>query len=135
MQLEAELTRVKSINAQLESGIQEMTKQSLTNAQTSAAEIRALQEEKHLAHNNHQLEINLMKKDLNQLSNENTEFKKEISRLQNKISELKDEMIQCKNDSQNKMNSLQEKDKQIQSLAHELESCHRVRLPSRCIQY
>nr|CAH8875968.1 unnamed protein product [Trichobilharzia regenti] len=125
MQLEAELTRVKSINAQLESGIQEMTKQSLTNAQTSAAEIRALQEEKHLAHNNHQLEINLMKKDLNQLSNENTEFKKEISRLQNKISELKDEMIQCKNDSQNKMNSLQEKDKQIQSLAHELESCHR----------
>nr|CAH8875980.1 unnamed protein product [Trichobilharzia regenti] len=93
MQLEAELTRVKSINAQLESGIQEMTKQSLTNAQTSAAEIRALQEEKHLAHNNHQLEINLMKKDLNQLSNENTEFKKEISRLQNKISELKVSVI------------------------------------------
>lgn len=89
MQLEAELARLKSVNAQLESGIQEMTKQSLSNAQTSAAEIRSLQEEKQTAYNSHQLEINQIKKELNQLNNENTEYKKEISRLQTKTNELK----------------------------------------------
>ncbi|CAH8289451.1 unnamed protein product [Heterobilharzia americana] len=125
MQLEAELTRVKSVNNQLETGIQEMTKQSLTNAQTSATEIRALQEEKHSVHTAHQLEISLLKKDLNQLTNENSEYKKEITRLQNKITELKDEITQCKNASQNKTNILQEKDGQIQSLTHELETCNR----------
>ncbi|KAH8865745.1 Laminin subunit alpha-2 [Schistosoma japonicum] len=125
MQLEAELTRLKSANTQLENGIQEMTRQSLSNAQTSAAEIRALQEEKLSAYNEHQLEINQIKKELNQLSNENTEYKKEISRLQNKITELKDEFTQCKNNFQIKTNILEEKEKQIQSLTHELESCRR----------
>ncbi|CAH8649523.1 unnamed protein product [Schistosoma bovis] len=125
MQLEAELARLKSVNAQLESGIQEMTKQSLSNAQTSAAEIRSLQEEKQTAYNSHQLEINQIKKELNQLNNENTEYKKEISRLQTKTNELKDEVIQCRNNLQVKTNIVEEKERQIHSLTHELESCHR----------
>ncbi|CAH8628565.1 unnamed protein product [Heterobilharzia americana] len=110
MQLEAELTRVKSVNNQLETGIQEMTKQSLTNAQTSATEIRALQEEKHSVHTAHQLEISLLKKDLNQLTNENSEYKKEITRLQNKITELKELETQI-----NSVSLLKSEQKMIQS--------------------
>ncbi|CAI2734477.1 unnamed protein product [Schistosoma spindalis] len=120
MQLEAELARLKSVNAQLESGIQEMTKQSLSNAQTSAAEIRALQEEKLTAYNSHQLEINQIKKELNQLNNENSEYKKEISRLQTKTNELKELETQINSvglfKSEQKMiqNSFEEKIKQLE---------------------
>ncbi|VDP71576.1 unnamed protein product [Schistosoma mattheei] len=120
MQLEAELARLKSVNAQLESGIQEMTKQSLSNAQTSAAEIRSLQEEKQIAYNSHQLEINQIKKELNQLNNENTEYKKEISRLQTKTNELKELETQINSvglfKSEQKMiqNSFEEKIKQLE---------------------